>query len=148
MRSNNANKLLPFTKVIPHHLIALFIQVFGTAILSGVVIALLDPKNVEVPKYFLPVLIGLTIGVVGMAFGFNCGYAINPARDFGPRVLTSFAGWGLDVFSVNGYNWFWIPIVAPHIGAICGAVGYYVFIGLHWPKNDKDNDEVFKDIPI
>lgn len=46
----------------------------------------------------VPVLVGLTVGLVGMAYGLNCGFAINPARDFGPRLFTATAGWGLEVF--------------------------------------------------
>lgn len=52
----------------------------------------------EVPKHLAPLLIGLTVGVIGMAYGLNCGYAINPARDLAPRLFTFIAGWGSDVF--------------------------------------------------
>jgi len=63
-----------------------------------------------------------------MAFGYNAGYAINPARDFGPRLFTAMAGWGPAVFSTaNG--WWWVPIAGPIAGAIIGAVAYDVCIG-------------------
>lgn len=45
-----------------------------------------------------PIAIGLVLLVIGAAFGYNCGYAVNPARDFSPRVFTAIAGWGSDVF--------------------------------------------------
>ena len=62
------------------------------------------------------VLVGLIVVAIGMAFGFNAGYAINPARDFGPRLFTSVAGWGGGVFTA-GNGWWWVPIVAPIVGA-------------------------------
>ena len=68
--------------------------------------------------------------VIGMTFGYNSGYAINPARDFGPRLFTYFAGWGKAVFTAND-NWWWVPIVAPIVGAILGAWAYDAFINRH-----------------
>lgn len=62
------------------------------------VFAVTDPRNVEVPQYFLPLLVGLVVGTVGMSFGFNCGFAINPARDLGPRIFTAIAGYGSEPF--------------------------------------------------
>ena len=65
-------------------------------------------------------LVGLLVVGIGVAFGFNAGYAINPARDFGPRLFTFVAGWGSGVFTA-GNGWWWVPIVAPVVGAILGA---------------------------
>lgn len=45
-----------------------------------------------------PFLIGVLLWAVGTCLGINCGYAINPARDFGPRLFTAMAGWGKQVF--------------------------------------------------
>lgn len=70
----------------------------GTAILSLCVLAITDQRNMEVPKCVVPLLVGFTVGLVGMAYGMNCGFAINPARDFGPRLFTAAFGWGIDVF--------------------------------------------------
>jgi glycerol uptake facilitator-like aquaporin len=70
-----------------------------------------------------------------MAFGFNAGYAINPARDLGPRLFTSIAGWGPEVFRAGGY-WFWIPIIGPLIGGPLGAFVYDALVGRHFPKED------------
>ena len=68
-----------------------------------------------------------------MTFGFNSGYAINPARDFGPRLFTAVAGWGGSVFTAAG-NWWWVPIVAPMIGGVLGAFVYDFFVGSRFPR--------------
>ena len=60
---------------------------------------------------------------IGATFGMNSGYAINPARDLGPRLFTAVAGWGGDVFRA-GNGWWWVPLVAPPIGALLGAFVY------------------------
>ena len=52
-----------------------------------------------------PVVIGAVVFLIGMTFGFNAGYAINPARDFGPRLFTALAGWGNGVF--HAHNGWW-----------------------------------------
>ena len=59
-----------------------------------------------------PVLVGGIVVAIGVSFGFNAGYAINPARDLGPRLFTAVAGWGGGVFTAGG-GWWWVPIVAP-----------------------------------
>ena len=42
----------------------------------------------QVSKQCIPLFIGLTVLAIGISFGYNCGYAINPARDLGPRLFT------------------------------------------------------------
>jgi len=110
-----------------------FDQIVGTAILTMCVFAVTDPRNVEVPQHFLPLLVGLVVGMIGLSYGFNCGFAINPARDMGPRIFTWLAGYGHGVFSYRNYNWFWVPIIGPHVGAVIGTLVYMLFVGIHWP---------------
>ncbi|KAF6034641.1 hypothetical protein EB796_007061 [Bugula neritina] len=98
--------------------------------------AITDRRNADVPKFLVPVLAGLTVFVIGAAYGYNCGYAINPARDLSPRIFTALAGWGTDVFSFRNYNWFWVPIVGPHIGAVLGALIYLLLIECHWESDE------------
>ena len=76
-----------------------FFQVLGTALLVGCVFAIIDRNNNAPGQGVVPVLIGLLVFVIGTTFGFNCGYAINPARDLGPRIFTAMAGWGGEVFT-------------------------------------------------
>lgn len=102
-------------------------QVVGTALLVMLIFALIDEKNVGPTTSLVPVLVGLAVVVIGQAFGFNAGYAINPARDFGPRLFTFVAGWGAEVFRANNGYW-WVPIAGPMVGGVLGGFAYDVFI--------------------
>ncbi|KAE8955346.1 hypothetical protein PF005_g32427 [Phytophthora fragariae] len=73
------------------------------------------------------------IMALGMAFGMNTGYAVNPARDLGPRIFTAIAGWGTKVFTLRNH-YFWIPIVAPLCGGVAGAGLYRVLVEIHHPQ--------------
>ena len=80
--------------------VPLFIQVIGTAALLLCVLALGDQRNSSLPDGLQPVLVGAAVLVIGVSMGSNCGYALNPARDIGPRLFTYIAGWGVDVFTL------------------------------------------------
>jgi glycerol uptake facilitator protein len=102
-------------------------QVVGTAFLVGFVFAVVDEFNQPVRANLAPFIVGLIVVAVGLSFGANAGYAINPARDFGPRFLAWIAGWGKiaipgDYGNVNSY--LWIPIVGPFLGGLIGAYVY------------------------
>jgi glycerol uptake facilitator protein len=111
-------------------------QIVGTAFLLIFVAALIDLRNTAVGSNLAPLAIGLAVAAIGMSFGANAGYAINPARDFGPRLLAYFAGWGKVALpgtyhsgGLDFSNYFWIPIVGPLIGGVIGLVLYDLFIG-------------------
>ena len=108
-------------------------QVVGTALLLLVIFALGDAKNLAPEPRSAPLLVGALVVLVGMTFGFNAGYAINPARDFGPRLFTWLAGWGGEVFTA-GNGWWWVPIVGPLVGGVLGGAIYDAFITRHFPK--------------
>ena len=103
-------------------------QVVGTALLVGVIFGITDVRNSAPPPGTTPVIVGLLVVLIGATFGFNSGYAINPARDFGPRLFTSMAGWGGEVFRA-GNGWWWVPIVAPCLGAVLGGWTYDLCVG-------------------
>jgi MIP family channel proteins len=102
-------------------------QVAGTALLVLIVFAVVDKDNLAPPANVQPILIGLAIVVIGQAFGFNAGYAINPARDLGPRLFTAIAGWGSGVFRA-GNHWWWVPIIAPLLGGLLGGYIYDLLV--------------------
>ena len=73
-------------------------QIVGTAFLLMFVLALTDERNQPPRSNLAPLLIGLAVAAIGMSFGANAGYAINPARDLGPRFLAWLTGWGRVAF--------------------------------------------------
>jgi MIP family channel proteins len=108
-------------------------QVVGTALLMAAILAVTDQKNAAPPGWLSPILVGGIVVAIGVAFGFNAGYAINPARDLGPRLFTAAAGWGSGVFSAAG-GWWWVPVIAPMVGAPLGAFVYDLLIVRHYPQ--------------
>ena len=108
-------------------------QVVGTALLLIGVLAVTDQKNTAPPGWLSPILVGGLVVAIGVAFGFNAGYAINPARDLGPRLFTAVAGWGPGVFTAaNG--WWWVPVGAPIVGAVIGTLVYDVLVVRYYPQ--------------
>ncbi|HZU00721.1 MAG TPA: MIP family channel protein [Ktedonobacteraceae bacterium] len=99
----------------------------GTALLVGLIFAIVDGRNQPVQANLNPLIIGFLIVAIGASFGLNTGYAINPARDFGPRLWMAIVSGGVSITTNNFY--FWVPIVAPLLGGIAGAYIYDFTIG-------------------
>lgn len=121
----------PFLSVFPGGFVD---QVVGTALLVGVILGITDRRNSPAPNGLVPVIVGLLVMLIGATFGFNSGYAINPARDLGPRLFTAVAGWGAEVFRA-GNGWWWVPVVAPCVGGVLGGWVYDAFVGNHLPAS-------------
>ncbi|MCK8433449.1 aquaporin family protein [Streptomyces sp. D2-8] len=108
-------------------------QIVGTAFLVMLVVAIIDLRNTAVKANLGPLVIGFVVAAIGMSYGANAGYAINPARDLGPRLFTWMAGWDGLAFpgslagAFSGY--WWIPIVGPLVGGVIGVLVYDLFIG-------------------
>jgi glycerol uptake facilitator protein len=102
-------------------------QVIGTALLMMMIFALSDERN-QPPGNLTPILVGLVVVAIGMCFGAMHGYAINPARDFGPRLFSVVAGFRNNGLT-DGPAVFWVPIVGPLAGGILGGVVYDRLIG-------------------
>ena len=114
---------------------AALVEVVITAILMGVIMSLTDDNNGLPRGALAPLLIGLLVAVIGSAMGPLTGFAMNPARDFGPKLMTFLAGWGEIAFTGGrDIPYFLIPIFAPIIGACLGAAGYRVLIARHLPS--------------
>ncbi len=111
-------------------------QIAGTAFLLMFVVAITDNRNLTPGSNMTPLIVGFAVAAIGMSYGANAGYAINPARDFGPRLFAFFAGWGKVALPGTDHtapfmfsNYFWIPIVGPLIGGIVGVLIYDWFVG-------------------
>jgi glycerol uptake facilitator protein len=99
-------------------------QVIGTMFLVLFILGISDAKNIGVQSNLGPFVVGLAVVAIGMSFGTDAGYAINPARDFGPRLFCFLAGYGANAFGPNMY--FWVPIIGPLVGGAL-AVPIYEF---------------------
>ena len=107
-------------------------QILGTALLLLLIFAITDEHN-QPPGNLQPLLIALVVVGIGMSWGAMHGYAINPARDFGPRLFTAAAGFRNNGLT-DGSGVFWVPIVGPLIGGLLGAVVYHHAIRRFLPR--------------
>jgi len=103
-------------------------QVIGTFFLVLFVLAIGDVRNQAVQSNLAPLMVGFAVAAIGMSFGVDAGYAINPARDFGPRLFTWFMGWGQNAFPGPSGYW-WVPIIGPMVGGGIAPFIYKWFIG-------------------
>jgi len=98
-------------------------QTLGTALLLLMIFAITDERNQPPGANLTPVLVGAVVVAIGISFGGLHGYAINPARDFGPRLFTAVAGFKNNGLT-DGAPVFWVPIVGPLLGGVIGAAIY------------------------
>ncbi len=111
-----------------------FDQVLGTAILLFCVLAVTDERNQAPGLNLGPVIVGLIVVGIGCSFGALHGYAINPARDFGPRVFTVLAGFRNNGL-IDGTQAFWTPLLAPLAGGVLGAALYDLGLRRYLPRD-------------
>jgi glycerol uptake facilitator len=103
-------------------------EIIGTMMLMVGILGIVDPGNKGVGTAQLGgLLVGLLVLVIGLSLGGPTGYAINPARDLGPRIMHAI----LPIPGKGPSDWAyaWIPVVGPLIGASIGALLYVVC----WP---------------
>ncbi|MGP4002352.1 MIP/aquaporin family protein [Streptomyces sp. 8N706] len=108
-------------------------QIIGTAILVMLVFAVTDLLNTAPGANLGPFIIGLIVVAIGMAWGTDAGYAINPARDFGPRLASFITGYDSAWRDQYGNLYFWVPIVGPLLGGPLGGAVYKLFVGRFLP---------------
>ncbi|MGC5013251.1 MIP/aquaporin family protein [Streptosporangium sp. DT93] len=113
-------------------------QIIGTAILLLLVLAVSDARNTAPVANLAPFVIGLIVVAIGMAWGTNAGYAINPARDFGPRLASFLTGYETAWQDQYGQLYFWVPIVAPLIGGVLGAFLYQTLVARFLPPEEAE----------
>ncbi|KAF9468647.1 aquaporin [Collybia nuda] len=105
-----------------------FSEFLATAVLVIAVFAMTDQKNLPPPTGLAPLLLFFLVLGLGTSLGMETGYAVNPARDFGPRLLTSMVGYGKAVYTFRNQYWIWCPILGPILGAQAGAFFYDAFL--------------------
>jgi glycerol uptake facilitator protein len=108
-------------------------QLIGTAILLFLILAVTDIRATPPAANLAPLIIGLIVVAIGMAWGTDAGYAINPARDLGPRLASFVTGYGTAFRDQYGQLYFWVPIVGPLVGGLLGAGLYEALVGRFLP---------------
>ncbi|MFI8568572.1 MIP/aquaporin family protein [Rhodococcus sp. NPDC078407] len=115
---------------------ALIDQIIGTAILLFLIVAVTDSLGTAPMANMAPLIVGLIVVAIGFAWATNAGYAINPARDFGPRLASYITGYGGAWRDQYGGLYFWVPIVGPLVGGPIGVILYDLLIGKNLRKQD------------
>jgi glycerol uptake facilitator protein len=131
----------------PYSLVtACIAELFGTAILLGGVMAAFDENNVGLKNNLGFLLVGGVVLAIGLSLGGPSGYAINPARDLGPRLFGALAG-TTGLFA--GAYWIIAPILMPLIGGPLGIVLYDAFIapGIEYKHMVAAAEEIRSDVP-
>jgi len=137
VRSQVAFSTLPGNGVFPVGLpTAFFAELTATALLVFVICALSTPANNPPLANLAPMVIGWSVVAIGMSWGANSGYAINPARDLGPRLVSLSTGYESALYDQNGNLYFWLPIVAPILGGVLGAGLFRLLIEQFLPTAD------------
>ncbi|WUH94895.1 aquaporin family protein [Streptomyces sp. NBC_00433] len=113
-------------------------QVIGTAILLMLVLAVTDVLNTPPGANLGAFIVGLIVVAIGMAYGANAGYAINPARDLGPRLASYITGYRTAWRDQWGNLYFWVPIAGPLIGGVLGGTIYKLFVGHFLPTAEPE----------
>jgi glycerol uptake facilitator protein len=108
-------------------------QIIGTAILLFLIFAITDSRNSAPGANLTPFIIGLLVVGIGMAFGTDAGYAINPARDLGPRLAEYITGYSHAWRDQYNHLYFWVPIIGPLVGGVIGGAVYHYFVGQFLP---------------
>ncbi len=119
--------------------VALVAEILGTAILALVVFAVTNQNNSAAPpQRVAPVFIGLTVAVLISVLAPLTQACFNPARDFGPRLFSFFAGWGSIAIPGPGALWPFLTvyILAPTVGAIVGGGIYLLLLHPHYMNSE------------
>jgi glycerol uptake facilitator protein len=131
-----------FTGPLPGNgpILAVIIELIATAMLLMGIYGLVDGDNLAPGANMAPFMIGMLVFVIGVSLGKHTGYAINPARDFGPRLFATLLP-GNDAWAIIdgwGMPYFWVPIVGPLIGGPLGAWLYDIGISPYLKKAEAE----------
>ncbi len=125
-------------------LYAFAVEAFGTAILALVIFALTERRNAGIPTNgMVPFFIGFTVAALISLFAPITQAGWNPARDFGPRIVSWFAGWG-DIAIPGPEAGFWVYILGPLVGAPIGALAFKLLIEPGLPGSKPDAVQIVR----
>ncbi|QRW20826.1 aquaporin, Major intrinsic protein family [Rhizoctonia solani] len=97
-------------------------EALGTFLLVFVVLAVTDKRNGAVPGFIVPLALFMVLLSASASIGSQTGFALNPARDLGPRLLCWFVGYGRDVWNYRAQYWLYAPIMGPFVGLVAATI--------------------------
>jgi len=109
-------------------------EAIGTAFLACFVFSLTEPRNGEAPRFMAPLFIGLTVSIIISIIAPLTQAGLNPARDFGPRLVAFIFGWGEIAIPGPRNGFFTVYILSPIIGAVFGAGVYQLMVRRYLPQ--------------
>jgi glycerol uptake facilitator protein len=124
------------------HLTAMFGEAIGTAFLACFVFSLTEPRNSGGPRFMAPIFIGLTVSIIISIIAPLTQAGLNPARDFGPRLVSYIFGWGDIAIPGPRGGFLTVYILSPVVGAAFGAGVYQLLVrqylpGRQWSQLDE-----------
>jgi glycerol uptake facilitator protein len=138
----------PGLAVTPMH--AFTDEILLTAILIFGIFAITEKYNEQAPGANSGALIiGFLVAAIGASMGYLEAWALNPARDFGPRLFCFFAGWGSAAFPSPESYW-WVPVAGPLLGGVLGGGAYQILIHPFLParlRASEPQSEVLREAP-
>ncbi len=128
------------------HLTAMFGEAIGTAFLACFVFSLTEPRNSGGPRFMAPIFIGLTVSIIISIIAPLTQAGLNPARDFGPRLVSYIFGWGDIAIPGPRGGFFTVYILSPVVGAAFGAGVYQLLVrrylpGQQWSQLDQTQQQ-------
>lgn len=136
----------PATLALLSPLAVMLIEALGTALLLFFIFALVDRHNRDAPGSNLaPFFIGFAVAIIISVLAPLTQAGLNPARDFGPRLVALFAGWGAMALPGPNGIW-WAYIVGPFLGGPIGATLYDTLIGATPPA--AEHAVVYEEAPV
>lgn len=130
----------PGLAVTPLH--AFTDEIILTAILIFGIFAITEKYNEQAPGANSGALIiGFLVAAIGASMGYLEAWALNPARDFGPRLFCLFAGWGAAAFP-SPQNYWWVPIAGPLLGGVVGGIAYQILIHPYLPARIRASEQI------
>ncbi|CCF60628.1 hypothetical protein KAFR_0L00210 [Kazachstania africana CBS 2517] len=113
-------------------------ELLCTAMLQACIFALTDPYTSLSTNVF-PILLFILVFVINASMSLQTAASMNLARDFGPRLALTMLGFSKQILWSDYYHYFWVPIIAPILGALLGGLIYDIFIyqgndsPVNWP---------------
>jgi len=130
------------------HVTAMMGEAVGTAFLACFVFALTEARNPQAPRFMAPLFIGLTVSIIISIIAPLTQAGLNPARDFGPRLVSYLFGWGEVAIPGPRGGFFTVYILAPIVGGVLGAGIYQGLVRRYLPQPALAREEAVAEVTV